>query len=379
MTISPAIPQSLLREKIRTFPFVPLAVTVFMLVRLFAFGGLSWLGITILCVAALWFCVDSTRWLFGWKYESREKDPSRQVLREEPESLVSLVFFLEDPREVNEENLRTCVSHAFDLDLDEAGSDAEFFVLQYSPPTDRVTPIENFMIRIPQGVYSVMLSSRPYIANPGRFAKESIRDKRLRTAVERHRAWISVDLMDDEVESPEDAYAVIGKLLAAIAGPDCLAIYCPEIQRCNEFEPSLIETLQSGDPLRIFDEPTFEPVIEIPDDDPRMAAAEKTARARWPEFVEAFANRRESDVEKFIVKAEFTEGSQSEFMWVTVTEVDGDSIRGILTNDPHELVEVFRGAEVEFSLARLNDWIYPGSDGVPVGGFTLDILNGDLE
>ena len=182
-----------------------------------------------------------------------------------------------------------------------------------------------------------------------------------------------------KLSSSDEAYLVIGRLLGAMAGPDCLAIYCPEIQRCNEFEPSQIEKLMGGDPLSIFDEPTFEPVIEVSDNDPRMAAAERTARTRWPEFVKAFDKRTEENAEQFIIKAEFTEGDQSEFMWVTVISINEETIQGILTNDPHELVDVHRGANVEIPVKLLNDWIYPGKDGIPVGGFTLDILSEDIE
>lgn len=377
MTGSSAFSNPLVWSKVRSFPFVPLAVGVFMLVRLFALGGLTWLGIAILAISTLWFGIEATRWLFSLRYEIRENDPARKVIKEEPDSLVSLVFFLEEAREVTEDDIRKCVSHALEIDFDD--KDSEFFVVQYSPPTASASLIENFMVRVPQGVYSVMLSEKPYISDPVQFARDSIRDKRLRTAVEKHRAWISVDLMDDEVETVESAYAVIGKLMGAMAGPDCLALYCPEIQRCNEFEPSQIEALMGGDPLSIFHEPTFEPVIEVPDDDPRMAAAEKTARKRWPEFVEAFSSRHDKDSEKYIVKAEFTEEGRSEFMWVTVTEIGDTTIKGILTNDPHELVNVFRGAHVDIGLERLNDWIYPDEDGSPVGGFTLDILSEDLE
>ena len=237
MTSTTAMPIPILRGKFRAFPFVPLAVGIFMLARLFAFNGLSWLGLTVLSLAVLWFGVDTTRWLFNLKYEAKENDPSRQVIREEPDTLISLVFFLEESREISEDDLRRCVSHALNIDLDETDAESEFFVVQYSPPVSGNTAIENYMVRIPQGVFSVMLSNRPYISNPVRFARDSIRDKRLRTAVEKHRAWISVDLMDDDVESATAAYAVIGKLLGAMAGPDCLALYCPEIQRCNEFEP----------------------------------------------------------------------------------------------------------------------------------------------
>ncbi len=48
-------------------------------------------------------------------------------------------------------------------------------------------------------------------------------------------------------------------------------------------------------------------------------------------------------------------------------------------NDPHELLEVHRGARVHFTLDRLNDWIYPGRGGSHVGGFTLDVLADDGE
>lgn len=372
-----------LRSRLLSFPFIPLAVGVLMLVRLLI-SGLSLLGYGILGVSFLMFAVLLVRWLFSWKYEAKEKvqpkDPAKQIVRDEPESLVSLVFFLEDSREVTEQNIRDCVSHALDMDLAKSEKEGEFFVVHYSPPTESSgSNIANYMVKIPEGVFSVMFSNRPYISDPVKFARDSIRDKRLRTAVEKHRAWISVDLMDDDVVSTDQAYGVIGKLLGAMSGPDCLALYCPEIQRCNEFDPSQIEMLMGGKPLSIFDEPTFEPVIEVPDDDPRMAAAEKTARDRWPEFVQAFNNKDFEDAEKFIIKAEFTEGSRSEFMWVTVTEITKEKVLGILTNDPHELVDVYRGAQVELTLDRLNDWIYPDDDGSPIGGFTLDILSDDIE
>jgi len=376
MTSPFAIPG--LRAKIFRFPFIPLAVTLFMVVRLLT-TGLGWFGLTVLAFSSAFFGVELVRWLFGFRYEMEERDPARQIVREEPENLISLVFFLDEPRAVKEESLRKCVKNAIGIDVEKADGKDDFFVVQYRPPTMGSSNfIDNFMIRIPQGVFSVMSSSRPYISNPVRFARDSIRDKRLRTAVEKHRAWISVDLMDDQLNSKTLAYQVIGKLMAAMAGPDCLAIYCPEIQRCNEFEPSQIELLCGNTPLSLFSEPTFEPVIEVADDDPRMAAAEQLAKKLWPEFVQAFARRKPADAEKYIIKAEFSEGLRSEYMWVTVTRIENAKIHGVLTNDPHELVEVFRGARVEVPLDRLNDWIYPGEDGKAVGGFTLDILNEDL-
>jgi len=117
-----------------------------------------------------------------------------------------------------------------------------------------------------------------------------------------------------------------------------------------------------------------DPLVEISDNDPRMAAAVEEAVSRWPEFVDAYRNRSEEDSDRFIVKAEFREGKQCEYMWVTVSSIDDDGVRGTLMNDPHELLDIHRGAEVHFELDRLNDWIYPDRDEEHVGGFTLDVL-----
>jgi len=61
-------------------------------------------------------------------------------------------------------------------------------------------------------------------------------------------------------------------------------------------------------------------------------------------------------------------------MWVQVEAIGKDEIKGILMNDPHELLDIHRGARVNLSMDRLNDWIFPTSNGSHVGGFTLDVL-----
>src|SRR5262245_2036309 len=62
--------------------------------------------------------------------------------------------------------------------------------------------------------------------------------------------------------------------------------------------------------------------ISDPGNDPRFKAAEAEARRRWPEFVAAF-NRREPNV-AYAVKARFTDGSATEWMWVQVQSIAGD-------------------------------------------------------
>jgi uncharacterized protein YegJ (DUF2314 family) len=358
----------------RNFPFLP-ALSLLGPFLLLMTSGMTFWGIGALLLAVIWFAIEFARWLMPPKERPARPLPSSQAMGVDSEDpLISLVFFLDEARATDEAGIRQCVSSALGTHFDVHAPDSDVFVIPFSPPDDG--EIKHFMVRIPEGLFAVLVSDQPYIDDPKSFAKGAIRDKRLRTAVEKHVAWISVDLMDDTRDpgKTREAYLVIGKILAAMAGPDCLAIYCPELQRCNEFDPGLLEDLAGPDPIHLFNEPTFEPVIEISDNNPRMAAAVKEAISRWPEFVAAYEKSTSSERERFIAKAEFSERKRSEYMWVTVRTIEDGEVSGILMNDPHELMDVHRGAIVTFPLSRLNDWIYPGADGSHIGGFTLDVL-----
>lgn len=373
---------SAMPSRLRRFPYLS-AVILGALVARLVVAGLSGWGVAALVITALWFGVEFLRWLmppdeFARQFPPSEASPEAGGASDRASTLISLVYFLNEPRKADEAAIRQCVCNA--LGLEGSGDDeaADCLVLPFAPPDTAPGEdhILHYMVRIPEGLFAVLVSAKPYIEDPKGFAKRSIRDKRLRTAVESHLAWISVDLMEEihEPEAARRAYRIIGKMLASMAGPDCLAIYCPELQRCNEFDPVLLEALTSQDPLALFNEPTFDPIIEIADHHPKMVEAVREAVDRWPEFVAAFRTCAPADRERHIVKAEFREGRKAEYMWVAVSEITDNSVTGMLLNDPHELIEVHRGAIVTFTLDRLNDWIYPGPEGSHVGGFTLDVL-----
>lgn len=365
--------------RLKNFPVLPFLILLALVARL-VMSGLSWWGVAGLVIAVIWFALEFVRWLLPPKPAKASLLSAGDSASVEPEeNLISLVFFLDEPRDADEGSIRNCVTSALGIKFHPGNPDSDCFVIPFTPPeTGRAADadIRHFMVKIPAGLFAVLVSDRPYIDNPKGFAKGAIRDKRLRNAVEKHVAWISVDLMDHSVdpERAREAYQVIGRILAAMGGPDCLAIYCPELQRCNEFDPGLLEKLCGKDPVSLFNEPTFEPVIEISDNNPKMAAAVREAVARWPEFVAAYENSSPAEKERFIAKAEFREGRKSEYMWVTILEITPETVSGILMNDPHELLNYHRGATVSFGLNRLNDWIYPNRDGSHTGGFTLDVL-----
>lgn len=367
-------------------PWLPGILTIGLLVGMMQ-RGLAWTGVAALIFCLIWFGLALIDSLVNWRLSRAARNEAMRQAVEDFQTQLSLVLLLEEAREVSADTIERCVVETVgdpggDPFLVEVEPDLESWVGGMPPEDSRMEGIRKFLVRLESGVFAVIVAPRPYIPDASRFARTSIVDKRLRTVVENHQGWLSVDLVSaspEEAEGRYRAYDTIGKLLAAMAGPDCLAVYAPELRKCNEFDPSLIETLKSGRPLSIFDEPTFDPVIEIEEDHPRMQAAVEEARRRWPEFVEAFEARGEQVRERFIVKAEFSEEDQAEFMWVAVTRIELDSIVGILMNDPHELIGVHRGGEVEISLDRLNDWLFPGEDGDAVGGFTLKVLADESE
>ncbi|MBL9152632.1 MAG: DUF2314 domain-containing protein [Verrucomicrobiales bacterium] len=353
-------------------PIVP-GLVVSVLVGRLATAGLPWQGAAGLGVGIAWFGVSLIDWLYNLRRRRAAYAAALERTLTKIQAPLSLVLLLDGPRNGDLKSVQSCVRHALAID----GEPVDFVVEAVSPSVATAKSLRQFLVRLPHGVYGIFLSSRPYIADPERFARETIRDKRLRKAVESHAAWLSVDLVSatpEETEGRHRAYDTIGRLLAAMTGPDCLAIYAPELARCNEFDPALIERLSSGTPLAIFDEPTFEPVLEIEEGDPRMVAAVEEALSRWPEFVAAYHQRRYPDDDRYIVKAEFSESGRSEFMWICVNDIGGGRIGGILMNDPHELEGYHRGMQVSIEMDRLNDWIYPGEEGGIVGGFTLDVL-----
>jgi len=118
-----------------------------------------------------------------------------------------------------------------------------------------------------------------------------------------------------------------------------------------------------------------ESVVQIDEDDPRMAAAVIEAKQRLPEFVKAFAKAR--DGYQFSVKAPFSNpgnDEESEFMWVHVCRVDFDAVHGTLLNDP-EFVKSYKYDDVvRVPMEMIVDWVYTDGE-KSVGDFTAKVLD----
>jgi uncharacterized protein YegJ (DUF2314 family) len=109
----------------------------------------------------------------------------------------------------------------------------------------------------------------------------------------------------------------------------------------------------------------------VSDDDPDMKAAVQNARDSWSKFVKAY----EADAgENFSVKAPVSHSGNTEFIWITVTSLEGDKIYGELGNEPGNLGPLNLGSRVSVPVSELNDWCYIDFKGNMIGGYTVEVV-----
>src|SRR5262245_6535940 len=200
---------------------------------------------------------------------------------EDNKPLISLVLLVREARFLDEDMLRDLINKAWDADLRAGDPDATEFVVGESP---------TFIVQHAQRMFLVHNFAFPYVDDV-KAAAAKMKELRRRQAFEQHKAWLAVDLLGDT--PPDDglaeAYRKIGKLIAALADGDTLAIYSPATSQMIPYDADLDAKLRSTDVLaEVFGDWGKVPVIEVGDDDPRMQAAEAEARRRWPEFVASY-------------------------------------------------------------------------------------------
>lgn len=343
-------------------------------VKSFGAGNVSiwrWIGLVI---AVLIFALELIKFMARRNPAALRPENGKDESDGDDEPIRSLVFLLSEPREVGPGMWVKQLGDVLGQPLNTDGENSKAFVIPIPHPGIDAGSGECFMLKIREGGFWILNMQKPYMDDPDSFAANIV-DARLRTAIARHKAWISVDLVGwDGTFDRKAVYAVIGKALSVLAGPDVVAIYCPELERCNEFDPALIIQLAGGNPLEIFEDSTFAPVITIDDEDEQLEAAKEEARRRWPEFVALFKDRDTSKELPFILKAPFSDKSKTEFMWMEVTGLDDELITGTLANTPHELVGFREGQTVTIPAGSVVDWMCLGRDGKPLGGWTNEVL-----
>ena len=284
-------------------------------------------------------------------------------IRRNKRPLVSIVLLLRQPRFINDKTLARAAQAAWggEFTTGEPGAEKNFVAGE--------TPL--FMIRAGGAAFLIHNQNQSYFDNHDKVISETS-ELRLRTALSEHAAWLAVDLLDGghDFKKASEAYPKIAKLVAELSGPDCVAVLCPETGFVSVYDDTVEDKLRSADPLQALADGGQIPVIGIADDDPRMAAAVAEARQRWPEFLSAFSHRQPGQT--FAIKAPVTKAGQTEFIWLQVSQIEGDNITGQLDNDPVN-PDLKCGDVVTIQLQDLNDWAFTDGD-KSTGFFTLKVI-----
>lgn len=305
--------------------------------------------------------------------------PQADAEDEDEGALHAIVLLLDKPRAIDEAGLQKVVAKALGVTFKEGDDKAADWLLGVKP---------NFIAQVNGRRFLINVVDEPYVEDKQAVAEQLAPD--LGNAVLKHKAWLSVDVLGDLDEmTAEQAgayYDDLGKIASELLGKDTLALYATYTGAMLAYDPEsdTAELLKKVHPLLVIGgQAEHPPVVYVPDDDPRMLKAVATAKARWPEFVKAFADRRPDD--SFVVKLGFEvkpdaeaeqdqdAGKEMEFMWVQVTAVTATTITGTLDNDPVHVKTLKHGDTVTMPVESLNDWLII-RDGEWTGGFTIEVL-----
>jgi uncharacterized protein YegJ (DUF2314 family) len=108
--------------------------------------------------------------------------------------------------------------------------------------------------------------------------------------------------------------------------------------------------------------------------DEAIKAASRAARQKLPALREEFSKGL-APGEFIQVKAPFaTPDGGNEWMWVEVTAWKGDTIKGLLKNEPFNIPDLHGGQIVEVSEARVFDYLRKHADGTVEGNETGELI-----
>jgi uncharacterized protein YegJ (DUF2314 family) len=329
----------------------------------FRFSTDGFLWSRLLIVVAAPYCA----WIISNLKFRRESVVETDDEDDSEELMVSLVALLPDLPYFDASILARLAGEAWGILVGTEDEEEETaFIVGESP---------HFLAKFENYFFAIHYVDTPYFESPEEIT-DYAPDSRIQHAILNHEAWISIDLLqaDDEKEEharKQEAYRLLGKLLAELIDVYCLAIFCPETGSIFAYHPSFQEKLTGEDPFKQLLDMEYPPVIEVNADDPRMKAAVDKARSHWPEFVTGFENR--SNEQTFSVKTPLRDGKEREYIWINVTAIENNIIYGKLGNEPVNLPRFKLDDTVRVPVQELNDWIYTTGDDFH-GGFTLEVL-----
>jgi uncharacterized protein YegJ (DUF2314 family) len=291
------------------------------------------------------------------------KKPDPKKADDKP--LRSLVFLRTTGLELTDANVTAAFQKAFPK-LKVGTDDTDDVVVV-------VTKVSAFCT-LKKGKLTLLVNSfpSPYVKDRDDLGERVLKlteDKAMAAAAKEHEAWLSVDILGDDItEKNEEAhYEVLSKVAAAFHDKSSTVLFYPEHNRMRSANAAAVKSLKAGKGLEL----AKDGVIGIDGGDADLKAAVETARKSWKDFEKAFAA---GTGENHSVKFKFTDKKNgSEFMWVKVEKIDGDTVVGKLANVPNFLTNIKEGDVVKRPAAEIEDWLYVDGKKM-VGGFSIEVL-----
>ena len=300
----------------------------------------------------------------AWKPVSIADEPLKKPAAAEDSEVTSIILLQTAPVVITEQQLAALVEKAWQRKLPLYSGDAKPAAgAEFLQKTET-----GFQIVTKKSQLTITTASKPYVSADD---IQTVEDVRCRKMLQDHRAWISVEAFS------EAAFSDALKLAAELLSKDSLGIILPSEEILLPRSDDLQALMRGKDPIAALRTAAGMTVLTSSDDDPRIKAAVAEAKKTWPEFVKAFESQPENS-ESFAVRFPFKSGSQQEFMWVEVTSVSKDTIRGKLANEPVWAKDVKMGDEVTRKVSELTDWLYL-ANGQMVGGHTVKVLSKQQE
>src|SRR3954468_11410251 len=100
---------------------------------------------------------------------------------------------------------------------------------------------------------------------------------------------------------------------------------------------------------------TTDKVTLVADNDPRMNAAIEKARGTTNTFITALRIPK-SNQTGFAIKVPFTDGDQTEHMWLSSVSYDGKNFQATVDNEPENVKTVKLGQKLTVEPTKISDW-----------------------
>jgi uncharacterized protein YegJ (DUF2314 family) len=198
-----------------------------------------------------------------------------------------------------------------------------------------------------------------------------MREKRMTDVCASHIAFTMIDIW----KAPDSAKRTEGrplmaKIAAALTDEYVLAYFDWTSKKFCLADENIVKLLADGEIDEALNQ-VGDIVINVESDDERIEAAIVEAQERWPEFVEAFSQKK-ADA-PFIAKARFEHNEMGEHLWMEVQSCDLESVTGKIANKPYNIPRPREGDVVTVPRRDISDWLMQGPEG-PIGGFVERIL-----